>query len=202
MSRVPFVAVAAAALVGALTLGGEAAVPAQRAATAVAVFAGGCFWSMEHDLEKVPGVVDVVSGYTGGRLANPTYDDVVTETTGHREAVRVTYDPAKISYAQLVDSYFRTTDPTDGEGAFCDRGESYTPAIYATAAQRAEAEAGKRRAAAALKRPLATEVLPASRFYPAEGYHQDYAAKNPVRYAVYRNGCGKDRRLKALWGGR
>lgn len=195
MSRAALIAVAAA-----LALGGATAAPAQRAATAVAVFAGGCFWSMEHDLEKVPGVVDVVSGYTGGRLANPTYDDVVTETTGHREAVRVTYDPARISYARLVDAYFRTTDPTDGEGAFCDRGESYSPAIFATSAQRADAEAGKGRAAAALKRPIVTAVLPASRFYPAEGYHQDYAAKNPVRYGMYRNGCGKDRRLKQLWG--
>ena len=199
MSRHTLTAVAVAA---ALSLGGSAAVSAQRAATAVAVFAGGCFWSMEHDLEKVPGVVDVVSGYSGGRLANPTYEDVVTETTGHLESVRVTYNPAKISYAQLVDAYFRTTDPTDGGGAFCDRGESYTPAIFVTAAQRADAEAGKRRAAAALKRPIATAILPAAPFYPAEGYHQDYAAKNPVRYAVYRQGCGKDRRLKQLWGGR
>ena len=167
---------------------------------ATAVFAGGCFWSMEHDMEKVVGVTDVVSGYTGGRLANPTYNDVVTETTGHFEAVKVTYDPRRISYAQLADAYFRTTDPTDGGGAFCDRGESYTPAVFATPEQRAEAEAAKARATKLLGRPLATKILAAVRFYPAEGYHQNYAALNKLHYGAYRIGCGKDRRLAQLWG--
>ena len=167
---------------------------------ATAVFAGGCFWSMEHDMEKVAGVTEVVSGYTGGRLANPTYEDVVTETTGHYEAVRVAYDPRRISYAQLADAYFRTTDPTDAGGAFCDRGESYGPAIFATPQQRVEAEAAKARAAKQLGRPLATKILAAARFYPAESYHQNYAARNRLHYGAYRVGCGKDRRLTQLWG--
>lgn len=167
---------------------------------ATAVFAGGCFWSMEHDVEKVRGVVDVVSGYTGGRLANPTYNDVVTETTGHYESIKVTYDPRKISYAQLADAYFRTTDPTDAGGAFCDRGSSYAPAIFATPAQKAEAEAAKARAGKVLGKPIATKILPATTFYPAEGYHQNYAALNRLHYGAYRIGCGKDRRLAQLWG--
>lgn len=169
---------------------------------ATAIFAGGCFWSMEHDMNKVPGVTNVVSGYTGGRLANPRYEDVVTETTGHREAVRVTYDPAKISYAQLATAYFHTTDPTDAGGAFCDRGESYTPAIYATPAQMRDAETAKAMAAKTLGKSIATKVLPAGAFYPAEGYHQDYAARHPIQYGAYRVGCGKDRKLAVIWGGK
>ncbi len=185
----------------ALILAASAAVTVAAAPpTATAIFAGGCFWSMEHDMEKVAGVLDVVSGYTGGRLANPTYNDVVTETTGHYESVKVTYNPAKISYAKLADAYFRTTDPTDAGGAFCDRGPSYTPAIFATPAQKADAEAAKARAGKALGKPIATKILPATTFYPAEGYHQNYAALNKLNYGAYRIGCGKDRRLAQLWG--
>lgn len=186
-----------------LALAVFSAIPAMGASRlATAVFAGGCFWSMEHDMEPIPGVVNVVSGYTGGHLKNPTYKDVVTETTGHYESVKVTYDPAKITYPQLVARYLRVTDPTDGGGAFCDRGESYRPAIFvADGAERTAAEAAIKVAQKQVKRPIATRVLPAARFYEAEDYHQDYAKKNPGHYGRYRQGCGKDRVIKAVWGG-
>ena len=181
-----------------------AALPALGATgLATAVFAGGCFWSMQHDMDPMPGVVSSVVGYTGGHLANPTYDDVVTETTGHYESIKVTYDPAKISYPQLVARYLRTTDPTDSGGAFCDRGDSYRPAIFtANAAERAAAQTAIAQAQPALKRPIVTQVLALGPFYPAETYHQHYARKNPEAYGEYRRGCGKDRVLRAVWGGR
>lgn len=166
-----------------------------------AVFAGGCFWCAEHDLAQVPGVIDVVSGYTGGSVANPTYEQVVTETTGHYESVRVTYDPARISYRQLVDRFWRLIDPTDAGGQFCDRGPSYRSAVFATPAQAQLAEASKAAAAAALKRPIVTQILPAATFWPAETYHQDYAEKNPIRYGFYRSRCGRDARIAAVWRG-
>jgi len=185
---------------GLILLAAAPALTAGRLATAV--FAGGCFWSMQHDMEPIPGVVATVVGYTGGHLANPTYPDVVTETTGHYESIKVTYDPAKITYPQLVAKYLRTTNPTDGGGAFCDRGASYRPAIFvADPAERAAA--GQQIAAAQplLKRKIVTQVLQLGPFYPAEGYHQDYAKKNPIAYGEYREGCGKDRVLKEVWGG-
>jgi peptide-methionine (S)-S-oxide reductase len=171
------------------------------AATQTAIFAGGCFWSMQHGMEDVPGVVKVVAGYTGGHVAHPTYEEVTTETTGHYESVLVTYDPAKISYAQLVERYFHLTDPTDANGQFCDKGPSYHPAIFvADAAQRAAATQEKAKIAAELKgRPIATAILPAQTFWPAEGYHQDYARKNAAAYAAYRIGCGRDFSLAAVW---
>ena len=180
-----------------------AALPALGATSlATAVFAGGCFWSMQHDMDPLKGVVSSVVGYTGGHLANPTYRDVVTETTGHYESIKVTYDPARISYPQLVARYLRTTDPTDSGGAFCDRGDSYRPAIFvANEAERAAAQAAIARAQPVLKRPIATQVLQLGPFYPAEDYHQHYARKNPEAYGEYRQGCGKDRILKAVWGG-
>jgi peptide-methionine (S)-S-oxide reductase len=179
-----------------------AATPALTAAKlATAVFAGGCFWSMQHDMETVRGVVHTQVGYSGGHLQNPTYQDVTTETTGHYEALKVTYDPAKISYAQLVAKYLRTTDPTDSGGAFCDRGPSYRPAIFvADAEERKAAEAEIAQAQPLLKKKIVTQVLPAAAFYPAEDYHQHYAQKNEAAYAYYRVGCGKDRVIKALWG--
>lgn len=179
-----------------------AALPGMTAAKLqTAVFAGGCFWSMQHDMDPIPGVVSTVVGYTGGHLKNPTYRDVVTETTGHYESIKVTYDPAKITYPQLVARYLHTTDPTDGGGAFCDRGDSYRPAIFvANDAERSAAEAAIKTAAKQLKKPIATKVLPLQTFYPAEDYHQHYAQKNPVRYGIYRRGCGKDRVIKSLWG--
>lgn len=180
--------------------------PAAKAARPVgavqeAVFAGGCFWCVEHDFKAVPGVIDVLSGYTGGHLANPTYQDVITETTGHFEAVRVRFDSGRISYRQLVDRYWRLIDPTDDGGQFCDRGPSYRSAIFVTPAQRADAAASKAALVASnrLTAPVVTEVLPLATFYPAEEYHRDYAKKNALRYNAYRTGCGRDATLRAVW---
>ncbi len=168
-----------------------------------AVFAGGCFWSMEHDMEPIPGVVSVVVGYSGGRAPNPTYEQVSSETTGYLESVKVTYDPQKISYAGLVQRYWHVIDPTDDGGAFCDRGSSYHSAIFvASPEQRRIAETSE----SALKqgplkgKPIATQIRDAMPFWPAETYHQHYPQKNPIQYAEYRLGCGKDRRLHDVWG--
>lgn len=167
----------------------------------VAVFAGGCFWSTEANFEHMPGVVAAVSGFAGGAVANPTYDQVVRGGTGHVEAVQVTYDPARISYRQLVDRFWRTIDPTDPDGQFCDRGPSYATAVFATAAQRPVAEASRTAAAAVIgARRFVTPVRAAARFWPAEAYHQDFARLNTVRYAGYSRFCGRDARLRAVWG--
>jgi len=169
--------------------------------TAEAVFAGGCFWCVEHDFEELPGVIEAVSGYTGGTLENPTYEDVVTETTGHYEAVRVVYDPAVLTYDQLLDYFWRHVDPTDAGGQFCDRGPSYRTGIFVTNEQRevAEASRGALQASGVLPGPVATEILPLGTFWEAEEYHQDYSDKNPVRYQYYRRGCGRDARVRAVW---
>ena len=165
---------------------------------ATAIFASGCFWCTEVDFEKVPGVVDAVSGYTGGDVAAPTYEQVSAGGTGHREAVRVTYDPAVVSYAELLDVFWRTVDYMDAHGQFCDRGEQYASAIFvATAEERRLAEATKA-ALAESGQVVATPILTAGPFYRAEEYHQSYAAKNPIRYRFYRATCGRDRRLRAL----
>lgn len=167
-----------------------------------AVFAGGCFWSVEHNFEAVPGVVEAVSGFAGGHVPNPAYEQVVGGGTGHLEAVRVTFDPARITYRQLVDRFWRTIDPTDPAGQFCDRGPSYATAVFATAAQRPVAEASRRAAVAALGgRTFVTPVRDAVRFWPAESYHQDFARLNPVRYGAYARFCGRTARLRAVWGG-
>lgn len=172
---------------------------AQAPSRATAVFAGGCFWCTERDFEQVPGVIEAVSGYTGGARANPTYEN----HAGHVEAVRVTYDPRRVSYRQLVDRFWRTIDPTDLDGQFCDQGPSYAPVVFvAGPAERAQAEASRTAAQTALGRRIAVPIRPASRFWLAEGYHQDYATRNALRYRVYRAGCGRDARLRALWGGR
>jgi peptide-methionine (S)-S-oxide reductase len=166
-----------------------------------AVFAGGCFWCTEADFEKLPGVVSAQSGYTGGTTRNPTYEQVSSDRTGHLEAVRVTYDPAKISYRALVDHFWPTIDPTDLGGQFCDRGSSYAPAVFVTPAQRPAAEASRTAAARKLKQGvMKAPIRPAATFWPAEAYHQDYYKKNPLRYRLYRQGCGRDARLKAVWG--
>ena len=166
-----------------------------------AVFAGGCFWSAENDIEHVRGVIEAVSGYSGGRIANPTYAQVTTGRTGHLEAVRVTFDPARISYGQLVARFLRTIDPTDPEGQFCDRGPNYRTAIFvANPAQRRAAEAARAEANRILRGRVVTPVLAAAPFYPAEAYHQDYARRNSLSYGLYRRGCGKDARLRAVWG--
>lgn len=172
--------------------------------TETAVFAGGCFWTMEKGLEHLPGVVSAVSGYTGGRTAHPSYEDVNTETTGHVEAVKVTFDPAKISYRKLVDSYWRMIDPTQSDGQVCDIAPSYQPIVFvAGPVQRGDAEAS--RAAidtGKLKGRLAVPIRDAGAFWPAEARHQQYAQKNPLQYAAYAAGCGRDRRLREVWGAR
>jgi peptide-methionine (S)-S-oxide reductase len=176
-----------------------AAAPAAGAALKTAVFAGGCFWSAEHDIEPTSGVTGVVVGYAGGTRANPSYEN----HEGHLEAIRVTYDPARISYPQLVDAFFHHIDPTDPGGQNCDQGPSYRTAVFvADPAERQAAEAVKAQVAKALNRRVATAVVQAGAFWPAEGYHQHYARKNPLAYAAYRVGCGRDARLKAVWSGR
>ena len=172
-----------------------------QAATAVAVFAGGCFWSTEVAFDKVPGVVSTTSGFTGGRVANPSYNQVTSGGTGHLEAVRVVYDPAKVSYAQLLDRYWRSIDPTDPDGQFCDQGDNYRTAIFVTADQRAAAEASKAKLAKSgvLPGPIATKILPAARFYAADASHQDFHVKHPARYRMYRIGCGRDAALAKVW---
>jgi peptide-methionine (S)-S-oxide reductase len=169
---------------------------------AQAVFAGGCFWCTESDFDKIPGVLSTTSGFTGGRVPNPTYEQVSGGGTGHYEAVKVVYDPAKVSYAALAARFLRTIDPTDAGGQFCDRGGEYRSALFvADAGQRRAAIAARAEAARVLKKPLATPILAAAPFYAAEEKHQDYYRKNPVRYRYYRFTCGRDARLKQVWGG-
>lgn len=170
---------------------------------AVATFAGGCFWCMEPPFDKLEGVISTTSGYTGGAKRNPTYREVSSGGTGHTEAVQVVYDPAKVSYEKLLQVFWVNVDPTDAGGQFCDRGSQYRTGIFVhDATQRKLAEASK----AALekskpfKEPVVTEIVPAGEFWAAEDYHQDYYKKNPLRYKYYRNGCGRDQRLQALWG--
>ncbi len=168
-----------------------------------ATFAGGCFWCVESDFDSVPGVVSTTSGYTGGDLVDPTYKRISAGGTGHREAVRIVYDPTKTSYATLLDVFWHSVDPTDGGGQFCDRGESYATAIFANSPeQRRLAEDSKRalERSAVLERPIVTPIERAGPFYPAEGYHQDYYEKNPIRYNFYRYRCGRDDRIVDLWG--
>ena len=174
------------------------------AATAAeqAVFAGGCFWSMEADFEKVDGVIDVISGFTGGKLKNPTYNG---DHTGHYESVLVTYDNHKVSYQQLLDYYWHHIDPFDPNGQFCDQGHDYQTVIfYSTAMQRKLALASKEKVQKQFpNQKVATQILPASTFYPVKGdesYHQDFYKKSPIRYKLYRMGCGRDRRVRAIWG--
>jgi peptide-methionine (S)-S-oxide reductase len=176
-----------------------AAVPAN---AATAIFAGGCFWCMEKPFDEIEGVISTTSGYTGGRVNNPTYELVGSGSTGHIEAVQVVYDPARVTYAQLLDTYWRQVDPFDGEGQFCDKGNVYVPAIFtANPAEEAAAQASKQAVAARfVGQEIDVRIIPARTFWPAEDYHQDYYKKNPVRYAYYRNGCGRDARLRAVWG--
>ena len=171
------------------------------AATAKATFAGGCFWCMEPPFEKLKGVISVTSGYTGGTARNPTYESVSAGGTGHREAVEILYDPQQISYANLIDVFWHNVDPTSAAGQFCDFGEQYTTAIYYhDAEQRRLAIVTRKRIEETRKIRVVTEIVPASTFYPAEEYHQDYYRKNPVRYRFYRFNCGRDRTLERIWG--
>lgn len=158
-----------------------------------AVFAGGCFWCMVKPFDTQPGIISVVAGYTGGHTVNPTYEEVCSETTGHTEAVEITFDPTIFSYQDLVEIYWQQTDPTDASGQFADRGSSYRPVIfYANEEQRVIAEKSKETLAESrrFKQPIVTEILPAMPFYPAEKYHQEYYKKNPLHYSRYRNGSG------------
>lgn len=197
-------AVVLAALAGGGTLTGrpgaqEIAAPA--AGLAVATFAGGCFWCMEGPFDKLSGVVSTTSGYTGGRVANPSYAQVSAGGTGHAEAVEVRYDPAQVSFETLLDVFWRNVDPFDGAGQFCDRGSQYRPAIFVHDAEQSRlAEASKARIAARFKEPLAVAIETATAFYPAEAYHQDYYLTNPLKYTYYRYACGRDQRLERIWG--
>jgi peptide-methionine (S)-S-oxide reductase len=167
------------------------------AETQTAIFAGGCFWCVESDFDHVPGVISTTSGYSGGTLQNPTYQN----HEGHREVVKIEFDPARTSFDKLVDVFFRSVDPTDDGGQFCDRGHAYTTAIYVTdKAQKAAAEKSKAEAEAALGQPIVTPIEVAGAFWQAEGYHLDYYKKNPLRYTYYRSACGRDARLEELWG--
>ncbi len=170
--------------------------------TAKATFAGGCFWSVELLFDKVDGVLSTTSGFTGGTKKNPTYDQVVTGTTGHAESVLVTYDPKKVSYEKLLDVFWRNIDPLTPNGQFCDFGSQYRTAIfYQNETEKRFAEKSKTTLQGRFKQPIVTEIVAASQFYPAEDYHQDFHLKNPTRYQLYRVACGRDRRLKELWGG-
>lgn len=173
------------------------------AKTSVATFAGGCFWCMEPPFDRTAGVISTISGYMGGKTANPTYEQVASGTTGHAEVVQVTYDPAKISYEKLLDVFWRNIDPTDSRGQFCDRGSPYRPGVfYHDPQQKEAAEASKTKldGSGQLKKPIVAEIVPAGPFTPAEEYHQDFYKKNPNHYYRYRTGCGRDRRLEELWG--
>ena len=169
-----------------------------------ATFAGGCFWCMETAFEGLPGVKSVISGYTGGKERNPTYEQVSSKTTGHAESVQITFDPAQITYAQLLDYFWHNTDPTDNGGQFCDRGPEYRSEIfYHDATQKKLAEDSKHAIETSphrFKKPIVTKIVAASDWWPAEEYHQDFYKKNPARYHEYRSGCGRDRRLTELWG--
>ena len=172
-------------------------------ALAKAIFAGGCFWCVEYDFDKVPGVVSTTSGYTGGSTANPTYEQVSANSTGHAEAVEVVYDPAKVSYERLVSYFWHTIDPTVKDQQFCDRGSPYRSAIYPLGPEQLKIAQASRAAlekTKPFKEPVVTEIVPAGVFYPAEDYHQDYYKKNPIRYKYYRTSCGRDARLQQLWG--
>ncbi|MDQ3205201.1 MAG: peptide-methionine (S)-S-oxide reductase MsrA [Pseudomonadota bacterium] len=177
--------------------------PAQAAGTAVAIFAGGCFWCMEPPFDKLPGVRSTTSGYIGGRVANPTYEQVSAGGTGHTEAVQVVYDPSKVDYATLLKVFWRNIDPVAVDRQFCDSGDQYRSAIFATDANQrrlAEASLARLEASGRFDRPIATQIADASKFYPAEQYHQDYYQKNSVRYRFYRASCGRDKRLEQVWG--
>jgi len=168
-----------------------------------AIFAGGCFWCLESDMDKLPGVVETISGYTGGHQDDPTYEEVSAGGTGHAESVKVTFDPTRISYDRLLDAFWRSIDPTTHDAQFCDHGNQYRTAIFymneaqKKAAERSRAELEKTKP---FRAGIVTEITPADTFYPAEDYHQNYYKKNPLRYRFYRYNCGRDSRLEELWG--
>lgn len=170
---------------------------------AEAIFAGGCFWCMEPPFDKLEGVSATTSGYTGGQLKDPTYEQISAGGTGHYEAIMIEYDPQRVSYDKLLEVFWRNVDPLDAGGQFCDRGDHYRAAIfYGSEQEQMLAQDSKREleASGRFDKPVVTEILPAQAFYPAEEYHQGYYQKNPIRYRFYRAGCGRDARLRSLWG--
>jgi peptide-methionine (S)-S-oxide reductase len=177
--------------------------PASDMGLAKATFAGGCFWCMEPPFDKLPGVSSTTSGYTGGHKKNPNYHEVSAGSTGHAEVVQVVYDPKQVSYEKLLDVFWHNVDPTQKDGQFCDHGDQYRTGIFyhdEEQKQLAEAAKAKLQQHKPFKGEVVTEIVPAGEFYPAEEYHQDYATKNPIRYKFYRTRCGRDQRLKELWG--
>lgn len=188
-------------ILGAAGLAGAQGAQQSTAQRAVATFAGGCFWCIESDFDPIPGVLSTVSGYIGGHVKNPTYKEVSSGGTGHAEAVEITYDPTKVSYEQLLTHFWRNVDPTQKDGQFCDIGRQYRTAIFVhNDEQRKLAEASKKKAAADLGETIYTEIEKAGPFYKAEEYHQDFYKKSELRYKFYRWNCGRDQRLKQLWG--
>ena len=182
---------------------GTAAADTKAATTATATFAGGCFWCMEPPFESLDGVLSVTSGYTGGSKKDPTYEEVSAGGTGHAESVEIAYDPSKVSYAKLLDVFWHNVDPTTANAQFCDHGNQYRTAIfYHDDEQKKLAEKSKQEleASGKLGKPIVTQIVAATQFYPAEEYHQDYYKKNPIRYKYYRYQCGRDQRLEELWG--
>ncbi|MEP6677852.1 MAG: peptide-methionine (S)-S-oxide reductase MsrA [Betaproteobacteria bacterium] len=197
--------VTAAALAGAWLSFANAQTPAKAppSGSAVATFAGGCFWCMEPPYDKLPGVISTTSGYIGGKTKKPTYEEVSAGVTGHAEAVQVVYDPAKVTYEKLLDVFWHNIDPTVKDRQFCDIGSQYRTAIFVhddNQRQLAEASKAALEKSKPFKEAIVTPIVVATDFWPAEDYHQDYYLKNPVRYAYYRTGCGRDRRLTQLWG--
>ncbi len=198
------VGVAAAVSVGSPRAQGTTVTGPASAGLAKATFAGGCFWCVESDFDKVPGVVSTTSGYIGGKVANPTYEQVSSKSTGHAEAVEIVYDPKRVSYEQLLEYFWRTIDPTTKDRQFCDAGSPYRTAIFALDAQQlaaAKASLAALEKSKPFKEPVVTEIALGGPFYAAEDYHQDYYKKNPVRYKYYRTSCGREARLTQLWGG-
>jgi peptide-methionine (S)-S-oxide reductase len=196
-------AVAIALLTSVAALAQQDATTVSAGQKAVATFAGGCFWCMQPPFDKTPGVISTTAGYTGGSKVDPTYHEVSAGGTGHAESVEVTYDPSKVTYQQLLDIYWHNVDPLDTGGQFCDRGSQYRTAIfYHDDEQKRLAEASKQELVDSKRfdQPIATEIVAAGPFYPAEDYHQEYYKKNPVRYKFYRWNCGRDQRLTELWG--
>jgi peptide-methionine (S)-S-oxide reductase len=194
-------AVAGAALIAAAASLAARESKAQGAGAETAIFAGGCFWCVEEAFDKVPGVVETTSGYTGGHVENPTYEQVTAKGTGHKEAVRVRYYPAQVTYAELLDVFWRNVDPFDAAGQFCDKGESYKSAIFvADDAQRKLAAETRQAVEKRFGREVATEIEPAAAFWPAEGYHQNYHNTNPLQYKFYKWNCGRAQRLQQVWG--
>ena len=200
---VPALAAVVVALAATAAAGEQGSVATPEDGQALATFAGGCFWCMEPPYDKLDGVLATISGYIGGSTADPTYEEVSAGDTGHAEAVQVTYDPAKVSYDELLEVFWRNVDPLDAGGQFCDRGDQYRTGIFVhDEEQRRLAEASKQaiERSGRFQQPIVTEIEEAGRFYPAEDYHQDYYEKNPVRYNFYRWNCGRDARLEQLWG--